>query len=52
LPVSYVTDGQKVPEDMKVADAKYLITTAAKLYKKYGLSHTTTQGVVHSAAAV
>jgi flagellar biosynthesis protein FlhF len=52
LPVSYVTDGQKVPEDMKVADAKYLITTAAKLYKKYGLSHNIAQRVVHSAAAV
>lgn len=52
LPISYVTDGQKVPEDLKVADAKYLISTAAKLYKKYGLSHTTTQQVVNSAAAV
>ncbi|TRY29488.1 flagellar biosynthesis protein FlhF [Aliiglaciecola sp. M165] len=40
LAVSYVTDGQRVPEDIKVADAKYLISTAAKLYKKYGLIHT------------
>ena len=37
LAISYVTDGQKVPEDLRVADAKYLISHAAKLYKKYGL---------------
>lgn len=35
LAVSYVTDGQKVPEDIKVAEARYLISTAAKLYKAY-----------------
>lgn len=40
LPVSYLTDGQRVPEDIKVADTKFLISTAAKLYKKYGLIHT------------
>lgn len=45
LAISYVTDGQRVPEDIKVADAKYLISAAAKLYKKYGLRHT---GVEHS----
>ena len=40
LAISYLTDGQRVPEDLKVADAKYLISTAAKLYKKYALTHT------------
>lgn len=40
LSVGYLTDGQKVPEDLKVADSKYIISTAAKLYKKYGLTHT------------
>lgn len=41
LSVGYLTDGQKVPEDLKVADSKYLISTAAKLYKKYALTHNT-----------
>lgn len=35
LPVSYVTNGQKVPEDLKIANAKELISMSAKLYKKY-----------------
>lgn len=52
LAVSYLTDGQKVPEDIKVADAKYLISTAAKLYKKYALPHTTTKQASRSALAV
>ena len=34
IPLSYVTDGQKVPEDIKVADAKQLISMAAKLLRK------------------
>ena len=37
LPVSYVADGQQVPEDIHVANAKSIISLAAKLYKKYGL---------------
>ena len=41
LPLNYVTDGQRVPEDIKLADAKNLTMVAAKLYKKYGLAHTT-----------
>lgn len=41
LSVGYLTDGQKVPEDLKVADSKYMISTAAKLYKKYALTHNT-----------
>lgn len=52
LAVSYLTDGQKVPEDIKVADAKYLISSAAKLYKKYALPHTTAKQVPSSALAV
>ena len=40
LAISYVTDGQKVPEDLRVAEAKFLISSAAKLYKKYGIIHT------------
>lgn len=52
LPVSYVTDGQKVPEDIKVADAKSLVSTAAKLYKKYGLNHTSGTNEVNAAQAV
>ncbi|HAU91550.1 MAG TPA: flagellar biosynthesis protein FlhF, partial [Alteromonas sp.] len=36
LPVSYVADGQQVPEDIHVANAKSIISLAAKLYKKYG----------------
>ncbi|QJR81868.1 flagellar biosynthesis protein FlhF [Alteromonas pelagimontana] len=52
LPVSYVTDGQQVPEDIKVADAKSLVSAAAKLYKKYGLNHTKDNHVVNSARAV
>jgi len=40
LPVSYITDGQRVPEDLKVADAKLLISMAAKLYKKYSANKT------------
>ena len=52
LPVSYVTDGQKVPEDIKIAEAKSLVSAAAKLYKKYGLNHTSTNDVVNTARAV
>lgn len=52
LPVSYVTDGQQVPEDIKVADAKSLVSAAAKLYKKYGLNHTKGNREVNAARAV
>jgi flagellar biosynthesis protein FlhF len=40
LRLSYVTDGQRVPEDIKLADSKNLIMVASKLYKKYALTHT------------
>ncbi|MGX5913403.1 flagellar biosynthesis protein FlhF [Aliidiomarina sp. Khilg15.8] len=34
LPISYVTDGQQVPEDIKVADARYLIDQAVAMAAK------------------
>ncbi|PTC00874.1 flagellar biosynthesis protein FlhF [Thalassospira xiamenensis] len=34
LPVSYVTDGQQVPEDIKAADAGFLVAEAERLYEK------------------
>ena len=49
LPVSYVTDGQKVPEDIKIAEAKSLVSAAAKLYKKYGLNHTSANNAIKTA---
>ena len=52
LAISYLTDGQRVPEDLKVADGKYLISTAAKLYKKYALTHAPEQQVNPSAMAI
>lgn len=52
LPISYLTDGQKVPEDLKAANAKALVTCAAKLYKKYGLPHTSSHQMDTSAMVV
>ncbi len=52
LPVSYVADGQQVPEDIHVANAKSIISLAAKLYKKYGLNHTNSSSDVNTAQAV
>lgn len=52
IPISYLTDGQRVPEDLKLADAKYLVSAAAKLYKKYCLPHTTAEQHKQSAVAV
>ena len=52
MPVAYLTDGQKVPEDIKIADAKYIISLAAKLYKKYEVPHTSHNQTVQSAVAV
>ncbi|MEP7703003.1 flagellar biosynthesis protein FlhF [Paraglaciecola sp. 25GB23A] len=51
LPVCYLTNGQRVPEDLQLADTKFLITSAAKLYKKYGLIHTT-ENEAYKAVAV
>ncbi len=52
LPVGYLTDGQKVPEDIKVADGKYLISCAARLYKQYASVPTRTQQVANSAVSL
>lgn len=52
LSVCFITDGQKVPEDLKVADAKFLITSAAKLYKKHVLIHTSGNSLNNAAVAV
>lgn len=52
LQVCYLTNGQKVPEDMQPADTKFLITSAAKLYKKFGLIHTDTNYIRNAAVAV
>ncbi|MDU0355683.1 flagellar biosynthesis protein FlhF [Paraglaciecola aquimarina] len=52
LQVCYLTNGQKVPEDMQPADTKFLITSAAKLYKKFGLLHTDTNHITNAAVAV
>ncbi len=52
LPVGYLTDGQKVPEDIKVADGKYLISCAARLYKQYASLPTRTQQVANSAVSL
>lgn len=35
LHIGYVTDGQRVPDDIKLADNHSLIKVAAKLYQKY-----------------
>lgn len=48
LSLSYVTDGQRVPEDIKLADSANLTLVAAKLYKKYGMP---LQGAESSAIA-
>lgn len=52
LQICYLTNGQKVPEDMQPADTKFLITSAAKLYKQYGLIHTGINSDKQAAVAV
>lgn len=51
LAVSYLTDGQKVPEDIRLADAKYMVSTAARMYKKYRLTPKTSDQVTQAAVA-
>ena len=36
MSLSYVTDGQRVPEDIKLADSANLTLIAAKLFSRYG----------------
>ncbi|WP_100655791.1 flagellar biosynthesis protein FlhF [Alteromonas flava] len=52
LPLSFVTDGQKVPEDIASASGKNLISLAARLYKKYKLHHTSNHIAANTAKAV
>ena len=52
IPVAYLTDGQKVPEDIKIADAKYIISLAAKLYKKYEAPVASQKTTVQPAVAI
>ena len=52
LPLSFITDGQKVPEDIAAASAKKLISLAARLYKKYKLHHTTDITAANASRAV
>lgn len=52
LQICYLADGQRVPEDLQSASTKFLITSAAKLYKKFGLIHTRPNHVNNAAVAV
>ncbi|WP_339724892.1 flagellar biosynthesis protein FlhF [uncultured Paraglaciecola sp.] len=52
LQICYLADGQRVPEDLQAASTKFLITSAAKLYKKFGLIHTNPNHVNNAAVAV
>ncbi|GAC18761.1 flagellar biosynthesis protein FlhF [Paraglaciecola arctica] len=52
LKICYLADGQRVPEDLQSASTKFLITSAAKLYKKYGLIHTSANHVNNAVVAV
>jgi hypothetical protein len=47
-----LTDRQKLPEHIKIAQAKNIVSLAAKHYKKYELPHTAKKKTVHSAVAV
>lgn len=51
LSLSYVTDGQRVPEDIKLADAANLTLIAAKLFKRYGDGDAQTK-VIETAGAM
>jgi flagellar biosynthesis protein FlhF len=52
LQICYLTDGQRVPEDLQPASTKFLITSAARLYKKFGLIHNSANKVNNAAVAV
>jgi flagellar biosynthesis protein FlhF len=52
LQICYLADGQRVPEDLQSASTKFLITSAAKLYKKFGLIHNRVNHIDNAAVAV
>ena len=52
LQICYLADGQRVPEDLQPASTKFLITSAAKLYKKFGLIHNSPNDINNAAVAI
>jgi flagellar biosynthesis protein FlhF len=52
LQICYLADGQRVQEDFQMASPKYLLSSAASLYKKFGLIHTNPNNFDNSAVAV
>jgi flagellar biosynthesis protein FlhF len=52
LQICYLADGQRVPEDLQPASTKFLITSAAKLYKKFGLIHNNLNNVNKAAVSL
>lgn len=43
LPIGYLTDGQRVPEDIKVANAKKLVMLANKMQQQFAMYHLNTR---------
>ncbi|GAA5132188.1 flagellar biosynthesis protein FlhF [Thalassotalea piscium] len=52
LPIGYLTDGQRVPEDIKVANAEKLVTLAERMANKYNNQHVSRPMPMTSAAIV
>ena len=52
LPIGYLTDGQRVPEDIKVANAEKLVTLAERMTVKYNKQHFSRPMPMTSAAIV
>ena len=52
LPIGYLTDGQRVPEDIKVANAEKLVTLAERMANKYSNQHFSRPMPMTSAAIV
>ncbi|WP_448563763.1 flagellar biosynthesis protein FlhF [Thalassotalea ganghwensis] len=52
LPIGYLTDGQRVPEDIKVANAEKLVTLAERMAEKYHSRHISRPMSMTSAAIV
>ncbi|GHE80796.1 flagellar biosynthesis protein FlhF [Thalassotalea profundi] len=52
LPIGYLTDGQRVPEDIKVANAEKLVTLAERMTNKYSNQHFSRPMSMTSAAIV
>jgi flagellar biosynthesis protein FlhF len=52
LQICYLADGQRVPEDLQSASTKFLITSAAKLYKKFGFIHSKSNYINNAAESL